>query len=353
MPPCSKSRIAKIRQTNFISTPDMISPVVWIVFIALVIVLMAIDLGVFNKKAHIPSAKEAIYVTLGWVCLALVFNVFVYFAYENKWLGLGRYRFEEMGGEAAALKFFTGYLLELSLSIDNLFVMAMVFAQFHVPKKYQHRILFWGILGVLVFRGILITVGVTLVHHFLWLFYFFGLLLLYSAWKMIRHFHEVNPDVNKRTVVRIIRKFYPVSTSYEHGHFFTILEDGRRAVTPMFVALMVIETTDVLFAFDSVPAVFAITTDPFLVFSSNIFAILGLRSLYFVLANVLDRFEYLRYSLVAILFFIGIKLFLIPLKIHIPIGISLGVIGAFLLIGVMVSLSKTKKEDVENEGETP
>lgn len=328
----------------------MISPVVWIVFIALVMVLMAIDLGVFNKKAHIPSAKEAIYVTFGWVSLAVILNVFVYFAYENNWFELGRYKFEEMRGKEAALKFFTGYLLELSLSIDNLFVMAMVFAQFHVPKKYQHRILFWGILGVLVFRGLLITVGVTLVHHFIWLFYFFGVLLLYSAWKMLRHFHEEAPDVNKRTVVRIIRKFYPVSTSYEHGHFFTVLADGRRAVTPMFVALMVIETTDVLFAFDSVPAVFAITTDPFLVFSSNIFAILGLRSLYFVLANVLDRFEYLRYSLVAILFFIGVKLILIPLKIHIPIGISLGVIGVVLLIGVMVSLRKTMRKDIENQG---
>lgn len=322
----------------------MINPIVWIAFISLVIVLMAIDLGVFNKKAHIPSAKESLYMTVIWVGLAVLFNVFIYYAYENHWWNLGNDPFEPMQGSEAALKFFTGYLLEESLSIDNLFVMALVFAQFRVPKKYQHRILFWGILGVLVFRGLLIGVGVALVHNFTWLFYIFGLLLIYSAFKMLRHQEGEEQDVNKRTVVRLIRKFYPVSTRYDEGHFFTI-EDGRRAVTPMFVALMVIETTDVLFAFDSVPAVFSITTDPFLVFSSNIFAILGLRSLYFVLANVLDRFRHLQYSLIAILFFIGAKMMLIPLKVHIPIGWSLGVIGVLLLIGVVVSLRHKEKDE--------
>lgn len=325
--------------SNLLQAPFMISPVVWIVFIVFVLLLMAVDLGVFNKKAHAPSAKEAIFMTMGWIGLALTFNVFVYFAYENHWWNLGN-AYEKMGGAEAALKFFTGYLLEESLSIDNLFVMALVFAQFRVPKKYQHRILFWGILGVLVFRGILIGVGVALVQNFTWLFYAFGALLIYSAFKMLRAHHE-EPDVNKRTVVRLIRKFYPVSSHYDGGNFFTI-ENGRRAVTPMFVALMVIETTDILFAFDSVPAVFSITTDPFLVFSSNIFAILGLRSLYFVLANVLDRFEYLRYSLIAILFFIGIKMLLIPIKMHIPIGWSLGIIGLFLLVGVVASLRRKK-----------
>ncbi len=338
---------ARMRQMA-LTTPNMIEPIVWIIFIALIMVLMAVDLGIFNKKAHTPSAREALYSTLGWVVLAMLFNVFIYFAYEHKWLGLGLYPYEAMGGREAALKYFTGYLLEESLSIDNLFVMALVFAQFHVPQKYQHRILFWGILGVLVFRGILIGVGITLVHHFTWLFYFFGALLVYSAYKMFRHHQQgEEQDVNKRTVVRLIRKFYPVSTGYEHGHFFTRLADGRRAVTPMFVALMVIETTDVLFAFDSVPAVFSITTDPFLVFSSNIFAILGLRSLYFVLAKVLDRFEHLRYSLIAILVFIGIKMVLIPLKMHIPIGVSLGVIGLLLAIGVATSLRQ--KKSVQNE----
>ena len=320
----------------------MINPIVWISFIALVFVLMAVDLGVFNKSAHNPSAKEAIFSTIGWVLLAIGFNIFIYYAYENQWQGLGTYVHEPMGGREAALKFFTGYLLEESLSIDNLFVMALVFTKFRVPKKYQHRILFWGILGVLVFRGILIGLGIALVHQFTWLFYFFGALLVYSAYKMLAHHDADEDDLHKRSIVRFIHKFYPVSRSYDGGHFFTI-EDGRRAVTPMFVALMVIETTDILFAFDSVPAVFSITTDPFLVFSSNIFAIMGLRSLYFVLANVLDRFEHLRYSLIAILCFIGIKMVLIPMKIHIPIGWSLGAIGVMLLAGVTVSLVKKKK----------
>lgn len=324
----------------------MTDPIVWIAFITLVFVLMAADLGIFNKKAHSPSAKEAIYSTIVWVSLAMLFNFFIYFAYENHWWNFGNDPHEPMKGSEAALKFFTGYLLEESLSIDNLFVMALVFAQFRVPKKYQHRILFWGILGVLVFRGVLIGVGVALAHRFVWLFYIFGLLLIYSAFKMLRQYDEEEQDVNKRTAVWLIRKFYPVSSHYDEGHFFTI-EGGRRVATPMLVTLLVIETTDILFAFDSVPAVFSITTDPFLIFSSNIFAILGLRSLYFVLANVLDRFKYLQYSLIAILFFIGAKMMLIPLKVHIPIGLSLGIIGLCLIIGVIFSLSKKNGDEVE------
>lgn len=321
----------------------MIAPIVWIGFIVLVFLLMALDLGVLNKKAHTPSFKEALFSTLGWVTLALGFNVWIYFAYENQWLGLGTYVHEPMGGYEAGLKFLTGYLLEESLSIDNLFVMALVFARFQVPKPYQHRILFWGILGVLVFRGILIGTGIWLVHYFTWLFYFFGLLLLYSAVRMLRHKEQAaDLDMEKYWIVRVISRFYPVSNTYNEDHFFTI-ENGRKAVTPMMIALLVIETTDILFAFDSVPAVFSITTDPFLVFSSNVFAILGLRSLYFVLADMLSRFEYLRYSLIAILVFIGVKMILIPLKWHIPIGLSLGAIGVFMLAGVLFSLFQQRK----------
>ena len=272
----------------------MISPVAWIGFIVLVLLLMLVDLGLLNRRVHTPTAKEALFSTLGWVVLALGFNAWIYLAYEHQWLGLGTYQHEPMGGYEAALKFLTGYLLEESLSIDNLFVMALVFARFQVPKPYQHRILFWGIIGVLVFRGILIATGVWLVHYFTWLFYFFGLLLLYSALKMLRHKEQsAEVDMERYWIVRVISKFYPVSSNYDEGHFFTI-ENGKKAVTPMLIALLVIETTDIVFAFDSVPAVFSITTDPFLVFSSNIFAILGLRSLYFVLANMLSRFEYLR-----------------------------------------------------------
>jgi tellurite resistance protein TerC len=315
----------------------MIDPIVWVGFIILVGLLMAVDLGVFNKEAHAPSAKEALITTFGWISLALLFNIFIYFGYENQWFGMGTYVLEPNNGKEAALKYFTGYLLEEALSIDNLFVIALVFAQFRVPKKYQHRILFWGILGVLVFRGLLIGVGIWLVSYFDWLFYFFGALLLYSAWKMFKTDHEAEEDINDHGVVKFIRKFYPVSRTYDGGKFFTI-ENGKRAATPMFVALMVIETTDILFAFDSVPAVFSITTDPFLVFSSNIFAIMGLRSLYFVLANVIDKFEHLKLSLIGILFFIGIKMILLPLGIHIPIGISLGVIVVMLAAGVIASI---------------
>lgn len=327
----------------------MISPIAWVGFIILVLLLMAVDLGLLNKRVHTPTSKEALYSTLGWVLLALGFNVWIYFAYQHQWLGLGTYQHEPMGGYEAALKFLTGYLLEESLSIDNLFVMALVFARFQVPKEFQHRILFWGILGVLVFRGILIGTGVWLVHYFTWLFYFFGALLLYSAFRMFQHKEEeTDVDMERYWIVRFISRFYPVSNSYDHGHFFTI-ENGRKAVTPMMIALLVIETTDILFAFDSVPAVFSITTDPFLVFSSNIFAIMGLRSMYFVLADMLNRFEYLRYSLVAILFFIGVKMILIPLKVHIPIGLSLGIIGLFMIAGIAFSLLQRKEDNPAEE----
>ncbi|MBK9338653.1 MAG: TerC family protein [Lewinellaceae bacterium] len=311
-------------------------PYIWVGFVALVLLLMLLDLGVFNRQAHTPTAKEALFSTVVWISLALLFNIFIYYAYEYKWLGLGLNPYEPMDGREAALKYLTGYLLEEALSVDNLFVMALVFAQFRVPKMYQHRILFWGIIGVLVFRGLLIGAGLALVHYFTWLFYFFGFLLLWSAYKMWRS-GDTEEDISDHGIVRFVRRIYPVSKRYDGGHFFTI-ENGKRAATPMFVALLVVETTDIMFAFDSVPAVFSITTDPFLVFSSNIFAILGLRSLYFVLSNILDRFTYLKYSMIGILFFIGIKMLLLPMHVHIPELASLLIIGALLLAGVVASL---------------
>jgi tellurite resistance protein TerC len=316
---------------------------VWIGFIILVLILMAVDLGVFNKKAHTPTMKEALLSTIGWVFLALCFNGFIYFAYQHQWLGLGVHDGVRIDGNEAALEFLTAYLLEESLSIDNLFVMAIVFAQFRVPKRFQHRILFWGILGVLVFRGLLIGVGIWLISYFEWLFYFFGALLLWTAYKMLKD-KDAEPDVSNHSVVRFIRRVYPVSDTYDGDNFFTI-QNGRKAATPMFVALMVIETTDIMFAFDSVPAVFSVTQDPFLVFTSNIFAILGLRSLYFVLSNILDRFEYLRYSLMAILSYIGIKMILLPLGVHLPTAISLLIIGALLVAGVIASLLLSEPRD--------
>ena len=324
----------------------MIEPQVWIIFIALVSLLMAFDLGVFHKKAHIPNMKEAFVTSSIWVALGIAFTGFIFAAYEHHWFNLGMNTVEPMSGEEAALKYLTGYLLELALSVDNLFVMALVFAQFHIPRKYQHRILFWGILGVILFRGLLIAVGVTLIHRFEWLFYVFGAFLLFSAWRMLQHKDNAENDVHNHTVVRFVKRFYPVTRSNYRGRFFA-RENGKAAVTPLFVALLVVETTDILFAFDSVPAVFSITTDPFLVFSSNIFAILGLRSLYFVLANVIEKFVYLKYSLIAILFYIGVKMILLPLHIHLPIGLSLGVIAGLLLLGVVVSL--WRKADVKKE----
>ncbi|MEQ1745363.1 MAG: TerC family protein [Saprospiraceae bacterium] len=324
---------------------------IWVGFVVLVLLLMLLDLGVLNRKPHAPTAREALISTGVWVSLALLFNIFIYYAYEYKWLGLGLSAYEPMGGREAALKYLTGYLLEEALSVDNLFVMALVFVQFRVPKMYQHRILFWGILGVLVFRGLLIGAGLALVHYFTWLFYFFGALLLWSAYKMWREGEEAEGEIADHGIVKLIRRFYPVSNSYDGGNFFT-WENGRRAVTPMFVALIVVETTDIMFAFDSVPAVFSITTDPFLVFSSNIFAILGLRSLYFVLANILDKFVYLKYSMIGILSFIGVKMVLLPLHIHIPEMASLLTIGAMLLAGVLASMIRDRT-DGEQPQKTP
>lgn len=323
----------------------MISYTVWFVFILLVIAMMAVDLGVFNKKDHIPSAKEALRNTIIWVLMAGLFGIFIYFAYENKWQNLGLYEYEPMDGAAALLKYFTGYLLEEALSVDNLFVIALIFSRYKIPKMYQHKVLFWGILGVLVFRGILIGVGTTLVHYFTSLFYFFGALLLFSAWKLLRQENETrtDDDMDRSKMVRLIRRFYPVTTKGSHGHFF-IVENGVKMMTPLMVALIVVEITDVMFAFDSVPAVLSITTDPFLVFSSNIFAILGLRSLYFVLSDFMDRFDNLRYSLIAILSFIGVKMILIPLHIHMPVWVSLAVIALMLLGGVLTSLQKFQKD---------
>jgi tellurite resistance protein TerC len=325
----------------------MIATSVWIIFIALVLVMMVLDLGVFNKRDHIPSAKEALRNTLVWVGLAFLFGIFIYFAYDRQWLGLGTYEHEPMDGATAALKYFTGYLLEEALSVDNLFVIALVFTRFRIPRSYQHKVLFWGILGVLVFRGVLIAVGTALVHYAVSLFYVFGALLLYSAYKMYAQ-KDDNPEdnnIDNSRMVRLIRRFYPVSTKATNGQFFTI-ENGKRAMTTLMVALIVVELTDVMFAFDSVPAVLSITTDPFLVFSSNVFAILGLRSLFFVLSDFIDRFAYLKYSLIAILFFIGIKMILIPLEVHIPVWASLGAIAVSLGVGIWYSLRSAQNENV-------
>jgi tellurite resistance protein TerC len=321
---------------------------VWIGFILLIIGLLALDLGVFNKSPHKISTREALRWTSLWVSVSLLFSVFVYFSYENHWLGIGVEIGHDVGGMKAAITYLTGYLIEQSLSMDNIFVIAVIFSYFHIPQQYQHRVLFWGILGALIFRGIMIAAGAYLVERFDIVTYIFGVILLYTAYKMLKSGEtKINPDENP--VVLQLRKFLPVTKLLKKEQFF-IRKGGKIvAATPLFVALIVIETTDVMFAFDSIPAIFAITTDPFLVFTSNIFAILGLRSLYFVLASILDKFEYVKMSLVIILGFVGVKMLLLH-HVELPEWLSLVVVLGLLTGGILLSVIKAsqagKKEAV-------
>lgn len=311
---------------------------IWIAFGILIIALLALDLGVLNKKAHVPSTREALAWTGGWVSLALLFAILVYYIYENNWVA----NLNGLSGGEAVIKYLTGYLVEQSLSMDNVFVIALIFSYFQIPPKYQHRVLFWGILGAVIFRGLMIGVGAVLIREFSWIIYLFGILLLYSAWKMMKSGDEPI-DLKNNSTIKLVRRFFPVTT-YSDGEKFFIKKMKIRAATPLFVALVVVETTDIMFAFDSIPAIFAITTDPFIVFTSNIFAILGLRSLYFVLASMMDKFKYLKPALVFILFFVGVKM-LLSHHIHLPEWASLGVVLAALSVGVFGSIYSSKKAE--------
>jgi tellurite resistance protein TerC len=311
------------------------SIVIWLGFIALIVVFLALDLGVFHRRPHAISIKEALAWTAFWVALALVFNGFVYLLYEHHWLDFGTSLRHELDGGEAALKFFTGYLVEKSLSIDNIFVIAMIFAYFGVPLMYQHRVLFWGILGALVMRGVMIAAGTALIARFSWTVYLFGALLLLTAGKLLVTRHD-NLEPERNLVVRWVRKMYPVANDFDGSHFFTVV-DGKRAITPLFLALIVVETSDVFFAVDSIPAIFAITRDPFIVFTSNVFAILGLRSLYFAVAGMMQRFRFLKMSLVFLLAFVGVKMLLAHHH-PIPTATSLAVIVGILAVGVVASV---------------
>jgi tellurite resistance protein TerC len=308
---------------------------VWIGFIFFILFLLALDIGVFHKKDKAMSAKASLAWTAFWIALAMLFNVFIYFGYEHHWLGLGLHIGHDMGGKEAALNFFAGFLIEKSLSVDNLFVIALIFSYFKVPLRYQHRILFWGILGALVLRGIMIALGAVLVAKFWWINYVFGALLIFTAGKMLMDRGE-DVDLEHSFVVKLVKKFYPVSTRPPEGHFF-VMEHGKRAVTSLFMALVVIETSDVFFAVDSIPAIFAITSDPFLVFTSNVFAILGLRSLYFSIAVLMEKLRYLKMSLVFLLAFVGVK-FILSHHFPIPTWVSLAIIGGILAVGVFASI---------------
>ncbi|OAB77980.1 TerC family protein [Cochleicola gelatinilyticus] len=305
--------------------------IVWGGFITIIIIFLALDLGVFNKKAHVIKTKEASIWTSVWVTIALSFSGVIYWLFSSELI-------ENPTGltpENAVLKYITGYLIELSLSIDNVFVIAVIFSSFAIPEKFQHRVLFWGILGAIVFRALMILFGVTLITKFDWVIYVFGAFLLFTAFKMATSSGEkFNPK--KSAAYKILKKIFPVTPVMDGDRFF-IRRMGIRAATPLFIALMVIELTDILFALDSIPAILAITADPFIVFSSNILAILGLRSMYFLISRMLQKFRYINYSLVVILAFVGVKMILAH-HVEIPEWISLGIIILALASGIIASI---------------
>jgi tellurite resistance protein TerC len=319
------------------------SGVFWLyaAFVGLVCVFLALDLGVFHREAHEVKVKEALIWTVIWVACAMAFNVGVYFIYENHVLGIGRAvqqlggAARDVGGAEAAKLFFTGYVVEKSLSMDNVFVIAMIFSFFAVPPIYQHRVLFWGILGALLMRGAMIGVGAALIAKFTWIVYIFGGFLILSALKMavIKGEHV---DPNKNPAVRLVRRLIPISPHYDGQKFFTRFE-GKRAATPLFLALVLVEFTDLIFAVDSIPAIFAITADPFLVFTSNVFAILGLRALYFCLASMMSTFRFLKPALILVLAFVGVKMLLVHTEYKVPTTASLLVILGVLGVSVLAS----------------
>ena len=296
----------------------------WIGFNAFVVTMLVLDLTVFHRKAHVIKFKEAIGWSIFWISLAAAFAVIVYF-----WRG-----------KHVALEFTTGYLIEESLSVDNLFVFLLIFRYFKVPGQLQHKVLFWGIIGALVMRFVFIWAGVALINRFHWIIYVFGAFLVYTGLKLLKSDDsEVKPEHNP--VLRVFRKFMPVTDNYEGGKFF-VRKRGVYA-TPLFLVLLVIETTDVAFAADSIPAILAITRDPFIVYTSNVFAILGLRSLYFALAGLMDAFHFLHYGLAIILSFIGVKM-LISNFVHLPTWVALGVVAGVLTLSVVASLVFPKQK---------
>lgn len=303
----------------------MFSDTMWIAFIVLVIILLALDLGVFNRKNHVIGVKEALMMSAFWIGIALAFNAVIFW---------------QMGSESG-LEYSAAYVMEKALSVDNLFVFIIIFAFFGIAPEYQHRILFYGIIGALVFRAIFIFAGVTLVEQFDWLLYIFGIFLLFTAVKLaIQKDEKVKPE--KNIVVRAFKKIMPVAEDSSSGKFFTRTSTGALAATPLFLALLVIESTDIVFAIDSIPAVMGITTDMFVVYTSNVFAILGLRALYFALAGIMSSMYYLKYGLSVILAFVGIKM-LVPIwGYHVDVLVSLSVILIVLLVSIVASVIRNR-----------
>jgi tellurite resistance protein TerC len=297
---------------------------VWLGFNVFVLAMLAIDLGVFNRKAHVVSTKDASIWVGVWITLAVIFGIGLYFLRDSQ----------------AALEYFTGYVIEYSLSMDNIFVFVLIFSYFAVPAEYQHRVLFWGILGALVMRGVMIFAGAALIEQFHWIIYVFGAFLIITGIRMAVSKNEaVHPERNP--LIRLVRRLVPVTDGYEGQHFF-VRRNGALMATPLFVVLVMVESTDLVFAVDSIPAIFAVTTDPFIVYTSNVFAILGLRSLYFVLRGAVDKFHYLKLSLAAVLTFVGVKMVLTDVF-KVPTVVSLLVIVSLIGVGVVASFIRDRR----------
>jgi len=304
----------------------------WVAFGIMIFILLALDIAVFNRKNHEIHLKEALLWSAFWISLALIFNIVVYVFY----------------GHESALQYLTAYLVEKSLSMDNLFVFLMIFSFFKVPQRYQHKVLFWGIIGALVMRLFFIFAGITLINKFHWIIYVFGVMLIYSGIKMIKEKEtEIHPEKNR--VLRLFKKFMPTTSEYHGGRFFVRI-DGVLHATPLFVVVIVIETSDLIFAVDSIPAVLAISNDLFIVYTSNIMAILGLRALFFALAGVMNIFEYLHYGLSAILVFVGVKMILADIY-KINIFVSLTVIFSIIFISIIFSVISGRKKNMEPRGD--
>ena len=295
----------------------------WIAFNAFVLGMLALDLGVFHRKAHAVTMREAGIWSAVWVALALAFNAGLYFVW----------------GAKPALEFLTGYLIEKSLSVDNVFVFVMLFSFFAVPEKYQHRVLLWGVLGALLMRGVFIMAGAYVLQQFHWVIYVFGAILLLTGIKMARRVEAYDPSSNP--VLRLARRLLPLTERY-HGQQFWVKEGGRWVATPLFLVLLLVEATDLLFAIDSIPAIFAVTQEPFLVYTANVFAILGLRAMYFLLAGVVHRFVYLKYGLAAVLVFVGAKMMLVDVY-EVPVVASLAVIAALIGGAIVLSLRRGRQ----------
>lgn len=302
----------------------------WIGFTLFVLAMLALDLGVFHRKAHIISIKEAVTWSVIWISLAMLFDAGIYF----------------FGGPEPAEQFFTAYLIEKSLSIDNIFVFVLLFTSFNVPAVYHHRILFWGVLGALLMRGTMIALGVVLLETFHWIIYLFGAFLLFTGIRMAFH-KEVKVHPERNLLLRLVRLIFPVTHDYEHDRFL-VRRAGHLLVTPLLLVLLVVETTDMLFALDSIPAIFAITQNPFLIYTSNVFALLGLRSLYFVFAHVMGMFSYLKLGLAVVLTFVGVKMVLADIY-HIPTVLSLVVTVVVLTASIAASIIQNRRREVRNK----